>query len=250
MGNGLKVGAVVQTRMGSTRLPGKVMMELCGKPVIRHVIDRLKQARHLDSIVIATTLEAQDDVIAAQARENGVGCFRGSESDVLSRYYYAAKENGLDIVVRITSDCPLIDPLIIDDLVKFYKSNAYDLVANISPDVVQRTFPRGLDAEVFSFKILEEAFNKASKEYQREHVTPYIYEYGSKIYCYKSEKNYSAYRWTLDTEDDLKLIKAVYQHLYKGVHDFYLKDVLALMEKHPELSSINAHVEQKKLTDK
>lgn len=243
----MKTGVVVQTRMGSTRLPGKVMLDICGKPVIEHVIDRLGQSKYLDEFIIATTVLPQDDVIAEKAENIGVKCFRGNEEDVLSRYYYAAKQHNLDIIVRVTSDCPLIDPFIIDNMLKFFISNDFDLVANVAPNITQRTFPRGLDAEVFSFLSLERAFNNAAKQYQREHVTPYIYEEGSRIYYYKNNIDYSKYRWTLDTEEDFELITAVYRHLYKGNHDFYFKDILELLKRFPEIADINAAVEQKKI---
>lgn len=242
-----KVVAIIQARMGSTRLPGKVMKDLFGKTVLAHVIERVKQSKEIDEIVIATTTLEKDDAIVKEAKKCGVKYFRGSEEDVLSRYYYAAKENNADIVVRITSDCPLIDPIIIDSIVKFYKENDYDIVTNAGIDLSQRTFPRGLDTEVFSFKVLEKAFNNAKENYQREHVTPYIYENSNKIYYYKKDIDYSKYRWTLDTEEDFQLIKSIYQYLYKGKHDFYLDDILELFNKYPVLVKINAHVEQKKI---
>lgn len=243
----MKVGIIVQARMGSTRLTGKVMKDLCGKPVIQHVIERLKQSKKADEIIIATTTLKQDDIIEDQAFELGVKSYRGSEGDVLSRYYHAARDNTLDIIVRITADCPLADPFIIDDLINVLMQSDYNLVANVSPDLSQRTFPRGLDAEVFTFGILEFAFDNAGEDYQREHVTPFIYERSDKICIYKNSTDYSKYRWTLDTEDDLRLIKTIYDYLYKGKHDFYFADVLRLFEIIPELAGINAHVEQKKL---
>ncbi|WP_427338101.1 cytidylyltransferase domain-containing protein [Caloranaerobacter sp. DY30410] len=242
-----KVVAIIQARMGSTRLPGKVMKDLFGKTVLAHVVERVKQSKEVDEIVIATTTLEKDNVIVKEAEKCGVKYFRGSEDDVLSRYYYAAKENNADIVVRITSDCPLIDPIIIDSIVKFYKENDYDIVTNAGIDLSQRTFPRGLDTEVFSFKVLEEAFNNAKENYQREHVTPYIYENSNKIHYYKNDVNYSEYRWTLDTEEDFKLIKEIYRYLYKEKHNFYMEDILKLFKEKPELKKINIHIEQKKV---
>lgn len=241
----MKIGTIVQARMGSTRLPGKVMMELCGRPVIEHVVERLNKSLHTDMIVMATTTLPQDNVIAAEAQRMKVTIFRGSEEDVLSRYYLAAKENHLDVIVRVTSDCPLIDPYMIDDLIERFTEGAYDLVTNVNIDVSQRTFPRGLDAEVFSFRILEEAYRCATEKYQREHVTPYIYEHGQTLYFHKNDVNYSKYRWTLDTEEDFLLIQAVYQRLYHGQHDFYFYDILKLFDRSPELADMNAHIEQK-----
>jgi len=245
----LKTGAIVQTRMGSTRLPGKVMLDLCGSPVIHHVINRLKQSSELDEIIIATTTLESDNIIAEQAQKNGVKWFRGSEEDVLARYYYAAKENDLDTIVRVTSDCPLIDTEILDKVVGFYKIYSYSLVTNAGNDLTQRSFPRGLDVEVFSFNVLEEAFNNAVKSHQREHVTPYIYEtYAKYIYYYKSNIDYSHFRWTLDTDEDFELIRIIYDSLYKKNGDnFGFKEILELINSNPQLCKINAHVEQKKL---
>jgi spore coat polysaccharide biosynthesis protein SpsF len=243
----MKVGAIIQARMGSTRLPEKVMKNLQGKTVLEHVIERVKQSKLIDEIIIATTTHERDAVIESEALRCGVKAFRGSEDDVLSRYYYAAKEYNLDVLVRITSDCPLIDPRIIDDIVQFYKNNSYDIVTNAGSDVENRTYPRGLDVEILSFNILENAYINASEKYQREHVTPYIYEVAQNKFYYKNQSDYSKYRWTLDTDEDFQLIKEIYKALYKGVHDFYLDDIISLINEQPSLQLINAHIEQKKI---
>jgi len=243
----MKIGAIIQARMGSTRLPEKVMKNLQGKTVLEHVIERVKQSKLIDEIIIATTTHERDTAIESEALRCGVKAFRGSEDDVLSRYYYAAKENNLDVVVRITSDCPLIDPRIIDDIVQFYKNNNYDIVTNAGNDVENRTYPRGLDVEILSFDILENAYINASEKYQREHVTPYIYEVVQNKFYYKNQSDYSKYRWTLDTDEDFQLIKEIYKVLYKGVHDFYMDDIISLINEQPSLQLINAHIEQKKL---
>lgn len=242
----MKTVAIIQARMGSTRLPGKVMMDLYGKTVLEHVITRVKKAKEIDEIVIATTVREDDNLIAEEAKRLRVKSFRGSEEDVLSRYYYSAKENEADIVVRITSDCPLIDPKIVDGIIEFYKSNKYDLVTNAGSDLSQRTYPRGLDTEVFSFKELEAAYIEAKEIYQREHVTPFIYENSDNIFYYKNDIDYSKYRWTLDTEEDFELINKIYEGLYTGEHNFYFEEILDLFKKQPELFNINEHIEQKK----
>lgn len=242
-----KVVAIIQARMGSTRLPGKVMKKIAGTTVLSHVIQRIRQSKLIDEIIVATSILEQDDVLAKEAVKCGIKSFRGSEDDVLSRYYHAAKNANADVIVRITSDCPLIDPFVVDDLVKYYKENDYDMVTNAGLDLSQRTYPRGLDTEVFSFEILEEAFNTATKDYQREHVTPYIYENSNKIYYYKNHIDYSDHRWTLDTEEDFVLISKIYECLYKGQHNFYMADILRLFEQKPELKRINAHVEQRRI---
>jgi spore coat polysaccharide biosynthesis protein SpsF len=243
----MKIAAIIQARMGSTRLSGKVMKELKGKTVLAHVIERVKQAKLVDEIIIATTNLDRDDVIEKEAIACGAKVFRGSEDDVLSRYYYAAKENDIDVIIRITSDCPVIDPFVIDDIVGFYLKGQNNIVTNASADPTQRTYPRGLDTEVFSFEALENAFMNGSETYQREHVTPFIYEHSNKIHYFKNKVDYSKYRWTLDTEEDFMLITEIYNRLYKGKHDFYLEDIVKLFIEDPNLFTINAHIEQKKI---
>lgn len=238
-----KVVAIIQARMGSTRLPGKVMKDLCGKTVLAHDIERVRQSKYIDEIVIATTKFKEDDIILREALENGAKVYRGSEDDVLRRYYEAAKENKADVIVRITSDCPLIDPFIVDEVL----NSNYDLVTNAGVYPENRTYPRGLDVEVFSFDILKKSFQEAIEMYQREHVTPFIYENSKNIYYYKNNIDYSKYRWTLDTEEDYKLIEIIYKNLYKGKHDFYVEDISKLFDDMPELFEINKNVQQKKL---
>lgn len=244
----MKIAAIVQARMGSTRLPGKVMKELKGESVLSHVIQRLKQAKLIDEIIIATTTDSKDDIIEKETRRNGVKVFRGSEKDVLSRYYEASVKDDADVVVRITSDCPLIDPFVVDKMIDFYLKNKYSLVTNAGSSPDQRSFPRGLDTEVFSLEVLKDAYLNGNKTYHREHVTPYIYEQkNNKIYYFKNKEDLSKYRWTLDTEEDLKLITEIYNRLYKGSHDFYMNDIIRLFQREPSLYNINADVEQKKL---
>ncbi|MBM7580163.1 cytidylyltransferase domain-containing protein [Jeotgalibacillus terrae] len=243
----MKVAAIIQARMGSTRLPGKVMKELMGKTILSHVIARVSQANTIDEIIIATPNKNNDDVISNEAKKCGVKVYRGSEKDVLSRYYYAAKESEVTTIVRITSDCPLIDPHVIDEVVNYYKNGNNSIVTNAGTDPTNRTFPRGLDTEVFSFKVLEEAYHLGKENYHREHVTPYIYENADKVYLFKNNIDYSKYRWTLDTAGDFELISEIYDELYKGKHDFFLKEIIELFEQKPELIDINAHVEQKEI---
>ncbi len=240
----MKTIVIIQARMGSSRLPGKVMKKLCGKTVLEHVITRVKQSKEIQDIVIATTIHERDNVIEDAVQSYGVKIFRGSEDNVLERYYYAAKEYKTDTVIRVTSDCPLIDPFIIDEVIRFYKNESYDIVTNAGLDLAKRTYPRGLDVEAFSFHKLEEAFKQAGEPYQLEHVTPYLYEHNSVGYC-KNDVNYSNYRWTLDTEEDWLLISKIYEYLYKGKHDFYMEEIVALLKEHPELLELNRNVQQK-----
>lgn len=243
----MHIGAIIQARMGSTRLYGKVLKEIKGKSVLRHVIERVQQSKLVDEIVVATTVHERDNAIENEALECGVKVFRGSEDNVLSRYYYAAKENKIDVVIRITSDCPLIDPFIMDEIISSYLNEDYEIVTNAGSNLSLRTYPRGLDTEVFSFDVLEDAFKNAKETYQREHVTPYIYENSGKVFFYKNDVNYSKYRWTLDTEEDFTLISRIYDRLYEGEHNFYLNEIIELFNQEPGLYQINAHVEQKKL---
>ncbi|MFW6029436.1 MAG: cytidylyltransferase domain-containing protein [Halanaerobiales bacterium] len=241
-----KTAAIIQARMGSTRLPGKVLKKIKDKTVLAHVIERVRQSSEIDEIIIATTNLARDNKIVKEAQNCNVNYYRGSEDDVLCRYYHAAKENDVSLVVRITSDCPLIDPFVVDDIVSFFKENDYDLVTNAGSDLTQRTYPRGLDTEVFPLSKLEEAFNNAEAKYQREHVTPYIYETSKNIYYYTNNIDYSDYRLTLDENADWELIFQVYDKLYNGDHVFYLEDIIKIIDDH-HLKNINAHVEQRNI---
>lgn len=235
--------------MASTRLPGKVMKNLYGKTILTHVIDRVKQSKLIDEIIIATTDHERDNIIVKEVEKNCAKYFRGSEDDVLSRYYYAAKENDGDIIVRITSDCPLIDPFVIDEMLEIFRNNNYDLVTNAGTDLSKRTYPRGLDTEIFTFSILEKAYLDAKKKYQREHVTPYIYENINNIYYYKNNKDYSKYRWTLDTEEDFILIEKIYNYFYKYKNNFYLNDIIEYLNRNSNIIRINQHIKQKILRE-
>lgn len=243
----MNVVCIVQARVGSSRLPGKVLKKICGKTVLEHDINRLKLASRIDEIVIATTIEAQDNQIVEEAKRLGVKYFRGSENDVLSRYYYAAKENNADIVVRVTSDCPCIDYNILDNMIEMFieQNGSVDYVSN----TIERTYPRGYDGEVFSFEALEKAFNNAEKCYEREHVTPYLYDLNNnfKILQYKNCHDYSKYRVTLDTKEDFQVIESIYEALFKNEVYFSLNDVIDFLEKNPEIATINEKIKQKKL---
>lgn len=243
----MKVVCIMQARVGSSRLPGKVLKEICGKTVLEHDVNRLKLVTNIDEIVIATTIEKQDEKIVYEAERLGVKYFRGSESDVLSRYYFAAKENNADVVMRVTSDCPCLDYNILNDMINKYLDEYED--SNYMSNTVERSYPRGYDAEIFSFKALEEAYNNAEKDYEREHVTPYIYDLNNnfKILSYKNSKDYSKYRVTLDTKEDFEVIKLIYEGLFSKKGYFLLDDVIDFLEKRPYIVKINENIEQKKL---
>lgn len=241
----MTVTAIIQARMGSTRLPGKILKEVEGKSLLAIQLERLQASNEIDQIVIATTIESQDDVIAQYCEQQCVKYYRGSEQDVLARYYEAAKVFGGDVIVRLTSDCPIIDGAVVDETIRYFKDNKYDYVSN----TVKRIYPRGLDTEVFTFQALEKACKEAILPRDREHVTAYFYtnpELFSIGYIDKSY-DYSEYRWTVDTEEDFELISRIIKALYKGNPLFTLEDAIQLMEKNPNWQQINAHIEQKKL---
>lgn len=244
----MNVVCIMQARMGSTRLNGKVLKKICGKTVLEHDIDRLKKVRNITKIIIATTTLEKDDLIVEEADRLNIKYYRGSEEDVLARYYYAAKENNADIVVRVTSDCPLIDSEITEGIIQYYLDNSekYDYVSN----TIDRTYPRGLDTEVFSFKALEKTFNEAASKRDKEHVTPYIWDNSNlfRIYQYKNDVDYSELRWTLDTLEDFELIVRIYNILYPDKNNnFNMSDILKLYIQYSDLNSINNNIEQKEI---
>ena len=241
----MKVTAIIQARMGSTRLPGKVLMEVKGRTILEHVLFRIKKCKNIDDIIVATTTSYKDDALVQKIKDMNVKCFRGEEQDVLSRYYFAALKFNASNILRITSDCPLIDPFVTDDIVSFYKNNKYDLVSN----VITRTYPRGLDTEVFSFESLEKAYKLADKSYEREHVTPYLYENDFKKYDYKNPADNSKFRWTLDTMEDFNFIKLIYENLYDKNKDFKMDDILRFLKENPWANNINKDVVQKSIKD-
>lgn len=241
----MKYTVVIQARIGSTRLHAKVLKDLCGKTVLEHDIERIKQAKKIDGIIIATTDNENNQPIVDIAKKEQVICFKGSENDVLARYYYAAEKYGVQNIIRITADCPLIDPHLIDEMISTYEENDCDIITNVPDDESQMTYPRGLDIEIFPYRLLEDAFYNAKEGYEREHVTPYIYSHTSKLFIYKYKEDYSNYRWTLDTEEDYLFISEIYKGLYHGKHDFYFSDVINYINAHKELIRINEDVVQK-----
>jgi spore coat polysaccharide biosynthesis protein SpsF len=238
----LKVVAIIQARMGSTRLPGKVLKDIEGETCLARVVNRLRRAALIDELLVATTDRPADDAIVVECRHCAVPVSRGDENDVLDRYFRAAQLSKADAVVRITSDCPLIDPDVTDKTIRAFLDERPDYASN----VLQRTYPRGLDTEVISVPALERAWRAASQRYQRAHVTPYIYEQPNqfKTVSVTGQGDYSHYRWTLDTPEDLEFIRAVYARL-KSHNDFVFQDVLNLLKREPELEEINRAIAQK-----
>jgi spore coat polysaccharide biosynthesis protein SpsF len=234
--------AIIQARMCSTRLPGKVMKDISGKPMLWHVIYRVKYSKLINKIVVATSTNKEDDIIENFCKENRILFYRGDEEDVLKRYYEAAKIYNGNKIVRITSDCPLIDPEIVDIVIKEHLKDEVDYTSN----TIERTFPRGLDTEVFNFEALERANEMAKEKYQREHVTIFIYEnpHLFKIKNVRNFKDLSHLRWTVDEERDLIFVREIYKRLYKG-NIFFMRDILEVLEKEIDLKKINEMVKQK-----
>jgi len=234
-----RVIAIVQARMSSTRLLGKVLKDVAGKPILWHILKRVSSARLIDEVIIATSTSSKDSRIKEFAKENNYRLFRGSESDCLDRYYKAAKGFAADVVVRITADCPLICPEVIDKVISEYLKEGYDYVTN----TLLYTYPDGCDVEVFSFKALERAWKECKDAIDREHVTPYIRNSGKfKIKNVESQNpvDPKEYKWSVDRIEDLKFVREVYKHLYKDGKVFSYKKIMNLLKQHPELKKINS----------
>lgn len=236
--------AVVQARMTSTRLPGKVLREIMGKPLLAYQIERMRRARGLEHIVIATTTRPTDDPIAALAEREGLDLVRGPEDDVLARYALAAQTfPGASTLVRLTSDCPLIDPLLVDQAIDRFSDTGCDYLSNM----LQPSWPYGLAVEVFTRKALLEAAAQAADPREREHVTPYIYWRPERfrIESLTRTTDLSAHRWTVDTPEDFELVRRILEALYPANPVFSTDDVLDLLARHPAWAKINAHVAQR-----
>ena len=236
-----------QARMTSSRLPGKILKKLHdGKTLLHLQIERLKKSKKIDDIIIATTCNREDDVVEELAKSMNVKFFRGSEANVLARYYFASKANPSQYVIRVTSDCPFIDPEILDRSIEKYIESGADYGSN------SEFYPNGMNVEIFRSKMLDDAHHNASKAYEREHVTPYFYTHPEKYTAYSitSEVEYPRYRLTVDTPEDFSLIREVYKNvsLITG-NDFSLNDICSFLKAHPELVKINQNIVQKKYDD-
>lgn len=239
-----KTVIIVQARMNSSRLPGKVLKEVLGKPLLGYQIERLRRVRLADDVIVATTTGRTDQAIVDFCRQHGVSFYRGSEQDVLSRYFEAACGHEADTVVRVTSDCPLIDPKVIDQVIQAHRnSENVDYTSNI----LERTYPRGMDCEVFSFSALEQAHREAKEQPEREHVTPFIYRRPERFWMHSVQyrEDCSRHRWTVDTPEDYELIRCMLESLAAKMPDFTLEDCLELIDRNPDWENINCHVEQK-----
>ncbi len=233
-----KLAIIIQARMGSTRLPNKVLAEIEGKPMLWHTINRLKFSKTSPDIIIATTDAEKDKKIVELAKNLNLQYFAGSIHDVLDRYYQTALHFNIEIIARITSDCPLIDPYVFDKVVKEFLNGNYDYICNTNPP----TFPDGLDVEIFTFEALEKAWKEARLTSEREHVTAYIYKNPNlfQLGNVSNDIDYSYLRWTVDEKEDLKFVREIYKHLYQQKKIFLMDDILKLLKEKPRLMEINS----------
>jgi len=267
------VVAIIQGRMSSSRLPGKILLDIMGRPMLYRGFVRTSRAATVDQVLFATTTDASDNPVAEYCLSSDIPFTRGSLYDVLDRYYQAARTAKADVVVRITADCPVIDPALINDVVDTLlgksvtgvRESEFDFVTNRLPPPWHRTYPIGLDSEACTFSALERAWKEAREPQQRENVMPYFYEgvklsaisgqlsigtsvRGFKIALLNHTSDFGKYRWTVDTAEDLEFIRQVYAH-FNGRDDFSWKDVLELVHHEPQLMEINAGVKHKTLRD-
>ena len=234
-----KVVAIVQARMGSSRCPGKVLADVVGRPLLWHVVQRARRVRAVDQVIVATTAKPADDAVEAFCEQHEISCFRGSENDVLDRYYQAAKNSRAEAVVRITADCPVLDSEVVDRVMEVYLAGGYDYVTN----GLVFTYPDGLEAEVFSFAALEKTWREARRAADREHASMYMQTSGLfRVKNVENDVDLSArnLRWTVDEPQDLEFVRAVYARLYSERRPFFgLKEILELLDREPELEAIN-----------
>lgn len=231
----MKTIALIQARMSSSRLPGKVLQDIAGQPMLSHVIGRAKKARFLDLVAVITSTHEDDNAIAIFCQEHSIAYFRGSLDDVLDRYYQAAIHFGADIIVRLTADCPLLDPEVIDKVVHTFHQGNFDYVSN----TLECTYPDGLDTEIFSFQTLERVWREAGLKSEREHVTAYIYNHRElfRLGSVKQGRNLASLRWTVDTSRDLEFVRTVYKII--KLKDFGMDEIMKLIEAHPEITRLN-----------
>ena len=238
--------AILQARMSSTRLPGKVLKPVLGRPMILRQIERIRRGKNLDRLVVATSTDHSDDPLVAVCQAEGIECERGSLGDVLDRFYNIALKYRPTQIIRLTADCPLMDPEVMDSTITFQIRHGFDYTSNT---LDRPTFPHGLDAEVVRTECLERAWREARTPYEREHVTPYFYNHRDLFFVgtYQGKEDLSEFRWTVDEPEDLEVVRRVYAALYPAKPDFRMADVLELFRREPSLVSINAHLQRKVL---
>ena len=260
-----RVVAIIQGRMSSSRLPGKILADIAGQPMLTRVFTRTSRAQTLDGVIFATTTDASDDPVAEYCDFSGISYTRGSLFDVLDRYYQTALQVKAYVVVRITADCPVIDPVLVDDVVNTLLEDEYDFVCNRLPPPWNRTYPIGLDVEACTFKALKKAWKEAKEPQHREHAMPYFYEgvelsaisrqlsegtspRGFRIALLNHTTDFGDYRWTVDTPEDLEFMRQIYSR-FDGRDNFTWKEMLDLVHDEPKLMEINAGIQHKTLKD-
>lgn len=243
MNDQIKIVTVIQARIGSTRLPGKVMMPLAGKPLLLRQYERIRAAKLIDKIIIATTTEEIDNTIVDLCIDNNINYYRGNSTDLLDRHYKAVITYSADAVVKIPSDCPLIDPGVIDNVLKYYidNYNKFDFISNLHP----ASYPDGNDVELMTMNALTDAWHNAKNKLEREHTTPYFWENPEKFrignLLWETGKDYSmSHRFTIDYPEDYEFVKIIYDELFSDENIFSLDDILSLLEKNPEIRNINS----------
>ncbi len=261
----LRIIAIIQGRMSSSRLSGKILADIAGQPMLQRVYTRTSRSASVTETIFATTTDSTDDPVAEYCDFSGIPFTRGSQFDVLDRYYQTAKPARADVVVRVTADCPVIDPALIDDVVNTLLNGEYDFVCNRLPPPWPRTYPIGLDVEACTFKVLEKAWREAKEPQHREHAMPYFYEgvqlsavsrqlsegvspRGFKVALLNHTTDFGDYRWTVDTAEDLEFMRRVYSR-FNGRDDFSWREVLDLVHNEPKLMEINAGVKHKTFKD-
>lgn len=250
MSQPVKVVAIIQARMTSSRLPGKVLKEIAGFPMLYHVVNRVMAAKKVDEVVVATTKDAADDLILKFCLQNNYNCFRGNSYDVLDRYFQAAVQTEADVIVRITSDCPLMDSAMIDMLVDTFLSSDVDFLTNRLPPPWKRTYPIGLDVEIVRFSGLERAWREAQSPFEREHVMPYFYDKPGrfKIQVVDHDPDFGEKRLTVDTPEDFELISRLFNLFHPRI-DFSWLEAIEQLQKHPEIEKINQGVTAKNMAE-
>lgn len=237
--NGVKNLCIIQARTGSTRLPGKVLKEIAGVPMLEYQVNRLKQAKRIDKIVIATTTNSEDDRVEQLCRKLKIDCFRGSVDDVLDRYYQCIQNySEYDSIIRITGDCPLVDPKVVDQVISLFEKGDYDYANNVQPD----TFPDGMDVEIFKRSVIEQSAKQAKSDFEREHLNEYVLN--NKNFSkgnLKAETDYSDYRLTVDNQEDFEVIEFLIKN---SQPDSGYLDYVLLLDQHPEVRDKNAHIKR------
>jgi len=244
----MSVVAIIQARTGSTRLPNKIFLKLADSSLLSHVVNRLRPSKEIDKIIVATTISSQDNSVEEWCIQNHIDYYRGSENNVLERYYHAAKKFNAEIIIRVTADDPFKDFRLIDKAIKILRENKYDFVCNNNPV----SFPEGLDVEALTMDSLSKSFLNSTSNFEKEHVTQYIHRNKNKfrIFNIKNDKDLSSYRWTIDTEEDYLFTKEIYNNLFRSNKIFLPEDIYQLLENKPLLLKINSRVKKSDLYKK